>query len=638
MTAAADLPSLEIPAIAELATADQWVIYRLPNKVPLQTSGHLAKSNDPDTWASFEECAGAFVRDVGDGLGFVFSADDDLIGIDFDHCLDAEGNITDPWVAETVDKLASYTEVSPSGDGLHVYVKGTIQKSIKTQAIEVYTRGRYFTVSGQHYAGTPQTIEWRQGVLDALSARLGEQRRAERQEAESRDKVAPGGRHEAVLVRTRRAYLMGLRGAELEAVALAFNAERCDPPKPDEEVRSIVGWIETNVDFDPGPEPAWATGEDGAEQLLPDPRIAARATILSAADFADDEVPPEIVEGLVHEDALISQTGASKAGKSIVANQMAMAIATGTDFLGLRVRQCPVLLASLEMSAALVRDRMERISRDVRIPMPEVGRDLFIIAPTRRRTAALDLTSIEGRDHLTRCVETIGARVVVLDTLYKFCLGADPNDNATMGQLFSDLADLAQTTGAALVVLDHVAKGAGSGVVSQSALGAQIKGGAARTIAHLKRVSAADGGAWELNVESHFGNWDEPIAYKRPKFDDGGWGFGCVRCSGAEARGVSGDALRAVFMKHGTRDGDDGSVSFASQGRLIEALRAEGLVEGDSREAGQRIIRSIEPHFIADHQADDKIRRRYPVWREEGGHGKATSYRWIESVWEWLNQ
>lgn len=379
-------------------------------------------------------------------------------------------------------------------------------------------------------------------------------------------------------------------------------------------------------------------GIDEAVQLMPNPHVAERATILSAQEFESDELPPAIVEGLVHEDALISVTGASKAGKSIWANQLVMAAATGARFLGLEVRQSRVLLASLEMAAALVRDRMQRISRDVGIRMPKVGEELFIIAPTRRRTAALDLTTVEGLNHLVQCIENTHAKLVVLDTLYKFCLGADPNDNAVMGRLFSNLSGVAQTTGAALLVLDHVAKGAGGMTVSQSALGAQIKGAAARTIVQLRRLSPADGGSWELNVESHFGNWDQPIMYRRPTLSEGGWGFGCVRCSATNARGISGEALRAVFMKHGERESEDGAPYFPSQTKLIDALRAEGFVEGKSRDAAQKVIRCIEQDYIAQNNAEDKIRSRYPVWQEIGGRGKPTQYTWMEWVWEALNR
>ena len=123
----------------------------------------------------------------------------------------------------------------------------------------------------------------------------------------------------------------------------------------------------------------------------------------------------------------------------------------------------------------------------------------------------MDLGTEAGCQHLRSLIEETGAGLVILDTLYRFLPGCDPVDNAEMGLVFGRLNDLAQSTGAALLILDHMGKGEQVGPVSHSALGASVKGGAARVIAALKRTSKEDGGRWEVNVESHFGSWDEPL-------------------------------------------------------------------------------------------------------------------------------
>ncbi len=118
---------------AELRDLDQWVTWRRegkpdgkPTKVPYRpdfTSGKASHS-DPATWGSYAEAvATASSFEVVHGYGYVFAADDPYCGLDFDNCLDADGNLN-PTVAAMVADLDSYTEVSPSGTGLHIIVRG----------------------------------------------------------------------------------------------------------------------------------------------------------------------------------------------------------------------------------------------------------------------------------------------------------------------------------------------------------------------------------------------------------------------------------------------------------------------------------------------------------------------------------
>ena len=162
MTAAGELetrlPSLEIPAIRELAGVDQWVCHQ--DKVPKQPSGLAGSTTNSDTWSTFESCYRAVVSGGYSGVGFVFTSQDDYVGVDFDHVLDTKGKVKDPSIAEWVAELSSYTEISPSGDGLHCILKGTIPSAVKTRAVEIYSQGRYFTVTGRHYPGTPESINW----------------------------------------------------------------------------------------------------------------------------------------------------------------------------------------------------------------------------------------------------------------------------------------------------------------------------------------------------------------------------------------------------------------------------------------------------------------------------------------------
>jgi hypothetical protein len=149
-----------------------------PTKPPYQPNGILAESNNLATWSSFSVVADATPR--YDGIGFVLSKDDPFVGLDFDHCrcnafdtLDpkiAGGlNMVLPQVANYVRKLNSYTELSPSGKGIHVFLKGHLPVDGKKKGdYEAYQTGRYFTVTGHIIEGFPQTIKPRQMEVDAF--------------------------------------------------------------------------------------------------------------------------------------------------------------------------------------------------------------------------------------------------------------------------------------------------------------------------------------------------------------------------------------------------------------------------------------------------------------------------------------
>ena len=134
-------------------------------------TGRLASCADPATWASFEEALAACQGGDFDGIGFQLGPP--FVGIDLDHCRDPETGVIRAEAMAIIDELDSYTEVSPSGEGVHILVKGELSAGRRrTTGVELYDRDRYFTVTGNHVAGTPLTIEPRNAELAALHARL----------------------------------------------------------------------------------------------------------------------------------------------------------------------------------------------------------------------------------------------------------------------------------------------------------------------------------------------------------------------------------------------------------------------------------------------------------------------------------
>ena len=165
---------------AALRARPQWVLWHYEErggkatKVPYSArNGRRASSTDKSTWATFEEALASSHDGNWDGVGFVFAPDDPFAGVDLDKCCNPITGEVKTWAREIVDALNSYTEVSPSGTGLKVFLKGNLPPGGRKRGdLEMYDRDRYFTVTGQHLEGTPLTIEERSQELAALHARI----------------------------------------------------------------------------------------------------------------------------------------------------------------------------------------------------------------------------------------------------------------------------------------------------------------------------------------------------------------------------------------------------------------------------------------------------------------------------------
>jgi len=162
---------------SELKELGQWVVWKSIRKpyglakVPFSAFGGCAKTTDPETWSSFDEAVRAYAKGDYDGIGFVFAPDGGYVGIDIDDCLSEDGGISSE-AAKIVYDMKSYTEISPSGLGLHIIIKGKKStEKCKNNIVEIYEKSRYFCFTGNAY-NSVSVIEPRQTALDALCASL----------------------------------------------------------------------------------------------------------------------------------------------------------------------------------------------------------------------------------------------------------------------------------------------------------------------------------------------------------------------------------------------------------------------------------------------------------------------------------
>lgn len=136
---------------SELKAKHQWVVVRKTDKIPFDaSSGNPASSTNPLTWSDYKTALKRVESGDFDYLGYVFSGD--YVGIDIDDGF-RDGMITDMCV-DIMQTAMSYTEISRSGRGVHIIVKGTLPfKGANNRAgVEIYTSGRYFICTGDSIA------------------------------------------------------------------------------------------------------------------------------------------------------------------------------------------------------------------------------------------------------------------------------------------------------------------------------------------------------------------------------------------------------------------------------------------------------------------------------------------------------
>jgi putative DNA primase/helicase len=144
-----------------------------PTKIPdnPNATGEEAKTNDPETWATFERAARRYLANDGvAGVGFVYTEADPYAGIDLDNCRSPETGEISPWAQNIIDAANTYTEVSPSGTGVKLYGRGVLpgHRGFKNRRVEIYDAGRWFAVTGEHVEGTPNEARDIQHVIDGV--------------------------------------------------------------------------------------------------------------------------------------------------------------------------------------------------------------------------------------------------------------------------------------------------------------------------------------------------------------------------------------------------------------------------------------------------------------------------------------
>jgi len=226
-------------------------------KRPLTTGGTYASSSDPSTWDSFAN-ADTVVNEWGqaDYLGFVFN-NNGIVGIDIDKGFE-EGLMT-YLCADIMDACQSYTEVSRSGRGVHIILKGDIPFSGRNNrnGVEIYKSGRFFIMTGDVLI-FDEIIE-NQEALDYIVEKYFSDVRDERGYSRKLytpewrppengrfplrpeyTPLGPGERNDCLTSLAGSLWNVGYSSENILSELRKVNRQACSPPLDDRELRNIV--------------------------------------------------------------------------------------------------------------------------------------------------------------------------------------------------------------------------------------------------------------------------------------------------------------------------------------------------------------------------------------------------------------
>lgn len=169
---------------AELRFLKRWVCWlwkwngKKWTKPPCRPTGGSASSTDESAWTTLQVALRGHEK-RGFGIGFILNGDG-IVGIDLDDCRVPQTGELSGWARDIIDRLPTYCEVSPSGTGVKLLIRGTLPAGIGKQfarpdgdgEVEVYATARYWTITGQKLSGTPAEIRENQAGLNAVVSLL----------------------------------------------------------------------------------------------------------------------------------------------------------------------------------------------------------------------------------------------------------------------------------------------------------------------------------------------------------------------------------------------------------------------------------------------------------------------------------
>jgi hypothetical protein len=493
-------PSLsKVVAPDEMRNLPAWLTWRFeyhegedkPRKIPYYTSGPKrhgvqGRPEDRQELTTFDAARTAAARRGLDGVGFVPLPEFNICALDFDNCI--TNGVLHPDLEPIV--TSTYAEYSPSGNGVRAFVKGQYGNSKSHGApygFEVFSSKGFVTFTGNHLdvvdiMGNENTV----ATVDAPVRELCARRFARPVGGISVSAGEPVGLTPTQLDSLLTALSPDMGHDEWLSVGMGLHHET-----QGEGFDYWADWSELGAKF-PGREvllQRWTSfgknheravtirtamkmagmnpngpasmeefdiiGDSVADEFPdesgePIPEKAMRFPVLSADEFANKPPPTWIVKHVLPKAELVVLFGASGAGKSFIALDLAGAIARGLPWRGKKTKQGRVVYIAAE-GAGGFRNRMQAYAQHNEMGLLDLDIGVIHAAPNLiLKDDALDVArSIKASG---------GADVVFVDTFAQTTPGANENAGEDVGKALAHCKGIHRATGAVVVLVHHAGK------------------------------------------------------------------------------------------------------------------------------------------------------------------------------------
>lgn len=178
--------------------------------------------------------------------------------------------------------------------------------------------------------------------------------------------------------------------------------------------------------------------------------------IVTLRDFLAEPIPepPQVLHGVLRAGQVAMLAASSKVGKSWWLQTACISVADGRAWLGMKTTPGDTLYINGELEEYDLQVRPQKLIDALGLGEAPEGMDIWHLRGEH-------MTIRDLVPEILRRQEERGKpyALIVPDPLYYFNGGRDENDNSAQAQTMGELAELAERTGAAVLVAHHFSKG-----------------------------------------------------------------------------------------------------------------------------------------------------------------------------------
>lgn len=141
-------------------------------------TGKFAEIDNPETWTDFETACKYARENGGKTLAYALDGKDKICCIDMDRCLDGYGKITEAGAEVRRASGKTYSEISVSGNGMHVFGKMedmNLRAYSNDGTLEFYRKSHFITMTGNSF-GTRELLNFDELPIKSLLEKKCEKR------------------------------------------------------------------------------------------------------------------------------------------------------------------------------------------------------------------------------------------------------------------------------------------------------------------------------------------------------------------------------------------------------------------------------------------------------------------------------